>query len=179
MRRAVFALICITSLGVALGQGPGHDVEVEIRLARAAPYPVDDPDVAEFTLKLDLRLANRSQETVYIPKAEAPDGREDRVTLINFEARQADGTWAVLSHASWYGTSTTKYEPCISLPPGGSVDLANLSLGLVLLKTRLVGLTDEPTVRLGLWFLCKQPDGKTPITGATTGEFKLRLPAQP
>jgi hypothetical protein len=166
------------SLGVALGQGSGQGIEVDVRRALATSFPVDDPDVAAISLKLDLRLTNRSQETVYLPKAGAADGPEQRITVVNFEAKPADGAWAVLMHASWYGPAATRYAPCTSLPPGGSADFTDVPDRLVLLKARLAGLGGEPTVRLGLWLFCKQPDGKTSITDATTREFKLRLPAQ-
>ena len=151
-------------------------VRVEVQHALATPYRADDPDVAAFKLKFDVRLTNRSGGPVDIPRSETGHGGTTRVAVLGVQAKRPDGRWTHVVQSSWYDVDTIKYESCTSLPPGGAAEFANLPSGLLLLNTQLAGLGNEPTVRFNLMIFCRQPDGKVLTTTVTTDGFDLRLP---
>ena len=165
-------------LGVALAPG-SQTTSAKIEHPVATPYHIDDPDMASFTLKFDIRLRNRSDKAVNFPKSESPGGRTTRVSIIAGQSKQSDGSWKYLFQSTWVDDGRTKYEPCTSLPPGAVVRIANVKGGLLLLKSQVADLGDEPTLRFDLWIFCRQPDEKVVITSVTSDPFILRLPAHP
>jgi len=172
------------SLAVALASvfpalSSDRSIRAEVQHALANPYRTDDPEVAAYTLKFDLRLTSRSAKLVSLPGPEARDGETTRIVVMGMQSRQPDGRWTYLFQSSWYGTSTTKYESCTSLSPEKTAEIENVESGLTLMKKQLAGLGTEPNVRLNLWFFCRQPNGKVLTTSVTTDAFVLRLPAQP
>jgi hypothetical protein len=176
---ASYLILTVALSGGGAGLNSAQPIRAEILQAQATPYRADDPDVAAFNLKFDVRLANGSGGSVNIPKAATGDGGTTRVAVLGVQAKQRDGIWAQVVQSSWYDTGSIKYEPCTLLPPGGAAEFANLPSGLLLLKSQLAGLGNEPTVRFNLMFLCRQPDGKVVTKTVTTGAFDLRLPALP
>jgi hypothetical protein len=180
MHRTVsYLTLTVVLSGGGAGLNSAQPIRAEILQAQATPYRADDPDVAAFNLKFDVRLANGSGESVNIPRAETGDGGTTRVAVLGVQAKQRDGTWAKVVQSSWYDTGSIKYEPCTLLPPGGAAEFANVPGGLLLLKSQLAGLGNKPTVRFHLMSLCRQPDGKVVTNTVTTGAFDLRLPSLP
>jgi hypothetical protein len=178
-RTAGFLILTVIFSGGGGSLSFAQPIRAEILHAQAIPYPTDDPDVAAFNLKFDVRLGNGSGGQVNIPRAETGDGGTTRVAVLGVQAKQRDGSWAQVVQSSWSDTGTIKYEPCTLLPPGRVAEFANLPSGLLLLKRQLAGLGNEPTVRLNLMIFCRQPDGKVVTKTVTTGGFDLRLPALP
>jgi hypothetical protein len=166
-------------VGLVSARGSDQDIRTEIRHPVATPYHTEDPDVAAFRLKFAIRLTNPSERPVNLPRSGTDGDEMTRAAVIAVESKQSDGAWKYVVQSTWVDDGKIKYEPCTSLPPGGTVEIENLPSGLLLLKKQLADLGGEPTVRFGLWLLCRQPDGKVVITSATTDEFGLRLPAEP
>ena len=159
--------------------GSDQAIRAEVQHALATPYRTDDPEVAAFTLKFDVRLTSRSTTPVVLPILKTNEGETTRVSVLGAQSKQPEGTWTYLLRSSWYDTGTLKYESCISLSSTRTAEIKNVASGFVLLKKQLAGLGSEPTVRLNLWFFCQQPDGTVLIKSATTDAFVLRLPTQP
>lgn len=177
MLRSATVAICL-SLAALPALGSDQKVRAEVQHARATSYRDDDPEVAAFTLKFDVRLTNRSAKSVRVPNSGTGNSNANRMTVLAMEAKQPDGTWAYLFQSTFYDTGAAKYDSCTPLSSSGIANIGNMETRLVLLKKQLAGLGKEPTVRLGLWFFCRQPDGQEPITSATTDAFTLRLPTQ-
>jgi hypothetical protein len=171
-------ILTVALSGGGAGSNSAQPFRAEILRVQATPYRADDPDVAAFNLKFDVRLANGSGGPVGIPKAETGGGGgTTRVAVLGVQAKQRNGIWAQVIQSSWYDAGFIKYEPCRLLPPGGAAEFANLPGGLLFLKSQLAGLGNEPTLRFRLMILCRQPDGKVVTRTVTTGAFDLRLPA--
>lgn len=162
--------------GVGRGSSSDQPIRAEIQHVLAIPDRADDPDVAAFKLEIDVRLTNRSGGPVSLPKSESGDAAATRIAVLGVQTKQRDGRWAHLVQSSWYDAGTLKYESCRTLPPGGVAEFANLPSGLMLLKSQLAGLGNEPTVRIDLLIFCRQPDGKVVTTRALSDGFELRLP---
>ncbi len=180
--RPVFPWVSLlaTALAAVLPTlGSDQIIRAEVQNARATPYSTDDPEVAAYGLKFDLRLTNRSAKLVSLPDSTTQDGETNGITVLSMQSKQPDGTWKYLFQSSLYGTRTTKYEPCTSHSPEKTTEIRNVASRLVLLKKQLTGLADEPIVRLNVMMSCRQSDGKVLSTLVTTDAFSFRLPAQP
>lgn len=180
MQQTIFALsrcLMFAALpGLVMGFSSDQPVRAEVHHVLATPYGVDDPDIAAFTLKVDLRLTNRSERVIYLPISSSTEMKT--LSIIGVQSKQPDGTWAYITQSSWYDTGTTKYQPCGLLSSGRTEEIKGVADGLVVLKKQLQNLGSEPTLRLNLMFYCREPDGQVKFKWATTEAFPLRLPAQ-
>ncbi len=163
---------CVPHLGSA------QPMQTEIQHAVATPYSIEDPDMAGFRLRFDLRLTSGSTKAIDIPKSGLADDGVTRVSVLGVQARGANGTWKYVVRSSWYDFGTIKYESCTPLASGGSTELKDIGSGLALLRKQLAELGDEPTIRFNITLFCRQPDGKVITTETTTDAFRLRLPAR-
>jgi hypothetical protein len=161
--------------GLIPALGSDQTIRAEVQHALATPYSTEDPEVAAFRLKFDLRLTNRSAKLVDLPTSETRDGETTRIAVLGVQSKQPDGTWTYLVRSSWYDTGTMKYETCTSPSSEGTAEIGNVASGLLLLKKQLAGLGGEPTVRLNLMIFCRQLDGKVLTTSVTTDAFGIRL----
>lgn len=178
MRLRILALTALASLP-SPAMRADETFLAEAQHALATPVHSDDPEVATLKLTFDLRLTNRSTKPVNIPKPETGSSDTTRIVVLGLQSRRPDGPWSNVFQASWYGIGAEKYDPCISIPPSGTIQIDSVESGLVLLRKHLASLGGEPTLRLHLLIFCQQPDGKVLSTTVPTEAFSLRLPAQP
>jgi hypothetical protein len=164
--------------GMALGSNTDQRIRAEVGHALATPYPVDDPTVARFKLRFDIRLTNRSGAPAYVPKSQAANASVTRISVVGVQVKQRDGGWAYVVQSSWYDNGTIKYASCTLLPLDGTVEFTGLSGELLLLDAQLAKLGDTPTVRLSLMTFCRQEDGTVRSSSVTTDGFDIRLPLQ-
>jgi len=172
-------LILAALAGAVPGFGSDQPIQAQVEHATATPYDTDDPDLAGFKLKLEVRLTNRSEVPLDLPKTGREIGGTTRVAVLNVEVKRPDGGWAYVVQSSWYDTGSIKYESCGSLPPGGVGEFSDLPSGFVILKRQLAGLGSGATVRFGLMILCREPGGKVVTKAVTTDGVELRLTARP
>jgi len=172
-------VLLLAALGCGLPNAHAADpgVRGEVRTVTITLDPSDDPAVAIYLMKFDLRLENRSTEPVNIPKSAA--GGHETVVLLGLQTERPDGSWMNLIQATWLGDATTKYEACVSVPAAATAEIGGVHSGFVLLEKGRKDLGSEPTVRLNLMLLCQLPDGKVLNTSVTTEAFSIRLPIQP
>lgn len=161
----------------ALGWSADPPILAEIPRALVSPYRTDDQDLSGFKLNLDIRVTNRTERPVDLPKSRREGGRTTRVVVMGVQAKQPDGSWSYIVQSSWYGSATDKFESCAVLKPGGVAEYKNVKSGLLLLKTQVAKLGHEPTMRFDLMTFCRQPDGSVLTKNVRTHEFKLRLNA--
>lgn len=170
--------VFVAMFGGTSSLGSDQVVRADARRALAAPYRVDDPDVAAFRLSFDLLLTNRSDKDIDLPTSDLGNSEATRLTVLGVQSKQPGGAWTYLSQSSWYDTGGIRYLPCRPLPPGETRQIGNAVSGLLVLRNQLAKLGGEPTVRLNLLLFCRQPDGRVSTTSATTEAFGLRLPAE-
>ena len=171
-------LIVIGLSGGVTGLRSDQPIRAEVARAFVRQLQADDPDVAAFNLELDIRLANRSATGVDIPKPKVGDAETTRIVVLGVDSKQENGPWTSLIQSSWYDVGNSKYDMCTRLPEGEAKEFKNVKSGLLLLRTQLRGLGQEPTIRLDLMVICRKQDGKVISERTTTEAFGLRLPAQ-
>jgi hypothetical protein len=171
----IAALLCVLRVPVAAQQ----TVQAEIQNLQATPDTSDDPDVGIYKLRFDVRLTNRSEKPISVPRQMTDDQTTTRIFVLGVQSRRKDGPWTNLVQSSWYGVGTEKYDPCVTIPPSDTAAFGGAASGLVLLKKQLASLGNEPTLRFHLMFFCQQPDGKVLTTVVPTEAFSLPLPVQP
>lgn len=165
----------------AAGSSASSDptVQAEVRLVSADVRRVDDPDVSAFTLRLGIRLTNRSRQPLALPATGKSLSGTTRIEVLGVQSRQPDGGWRRLFQSSLYDVGKTDYAPCALVSAGESVDFVNFTYPLLLPKTRLAELGSEPIVRLDLMFFCRQGDGTVISRAASTRDVRLSLPSGP
>lgn len=173
-------LLMAAAIGVAVpGWSAEQRIRAEVRHPTATAERIGDPDVAMFTLEFDIRLTNLSGKIIQVPDPDAGGNDLTRTGIINVQYRRADGTWAYLIRGvPVVHPVQAQYPPCKSLPPGRTEEMTGLSYphGLMVLKEKLPDVNSPATIRLDLYFCCRQLDGEVPLEGATTDEFVVRLP---
>jgi hypothetical protein len=172
LQRLTFA----AALAVVLpATGSDPTIHAEVKRALATPYSVDDPDVAGFKLKFDTRLADLSTKLLDIPGFAKDDGAVG-VDVLGVQSKQPDETWRSVIQSLFVDAGNIKYEPCKSIRPGETIEITGVPSELLLLKTQLADLGQEPTLRFNLTLFCRQPNGKVLGTNVTLDPFRLRLP---
>jgi hypothetical protein len=146
-------------------------IRAEVQRKAVIPDQSDDPEVAAFAIKFDLRLTNRSTEFIQIPQFNPGAGDKTRVVVLGVETKQANGRWKPIVQSSWYDDGTIKYDSCLALSSGGTADLRNLSSEVLLLKRQLADFGERSVVRLNLMALCRLPDGNIWTQTVTTESF--------
>ena len=183
MQQAAFVIRCLLTAaalpGLVSALSSDPPIRAEVQHPLATPDRANDPDVAAFKLKFDVRLTNRSEKVMDLPAFSADEDDTTRMAVLGVQAKQRDGTWAFISQSSWYDDGKIKYQSCRSLLTGETGEITGVVSGLFMLRKQLVSLGGEPIVRLNLMIFCRQPDGKVRTASVTTDEFGLRLPAQP
>ena len=153
--------------------------QAEVLRARASAYPGDDPEVAGFNLRFDLRLTNKSEKVFHLPNPTIGEAPTTQFVVIGVESKGPDGAWIAVMEGTWYGPNEITHQACGSLLPGRVADIRGMASRVVLPKKSFDDLGREPVLRLKLWLFCREPDGTVPIKLLTTNAFKLRLPVQP
>jgi hypothetical protein len=173
-------LFFVAALGGILSTAVGADqyVRAEVQHVVATPQNSEDPEMAMYKTKFDLRLTNRTGEPMNIPRWEKEESENTRIFVLAVQSKQQNGIWKNVNQSSWYGDDTTKFVLCTSLPPSGTTEIGGVASGLSLLRKQLADLGSEPTIRLNLMFFCKQSDGKVVTSTVKTEPFSLRLPIQ-
>lgn len=172
--------VCLVAAFIAClpAEAIGQATRMEVRRLETAAYDTGDAQVAGFRWKVDLRVTNLSEASVDLPNPESgASGGTVRTALDNAQYRQPNGTWVTLIATTIVWTTDTKFEPCVSLPPGASMELKDVRDGLVLPRNRLAELGDRPTMRLTLWIGCTKPGGKGAGMFVRTEPFIFELPA--
>jgi hypothetical protein len=165
--------------GLIPGFGADAPIHAKVERVVATHHRLDDPEVAGFKVKFGVLLTNQSGEPLDLPKPQARNDRRTRVEVLGLQAKRPDGSWTHLFQSSRYDTGAIQYESCVPLPPGGVSAFADVSSGFVLLKSQVVELGNQPSLRLDLLILCGQPGGRVVSRAVTTEEFELRLAGQP
>ena len=177
MARLTFICGLAFAAAVGISSPAANDQPLTARLQPAAVTPVDmgDSGIAVFEAPFSPRVTNQSSMPILLPRVASGEDTE-RIAVIVKHLKLPDGTWKYLSQASWYGTSTTKYDPCISVPPGSVAEYPAVPYRLFLIPNQLADLGKESTLKYSLWLFCQMPDGKVLTQSVTTEPFVLRLP---
>ena len=121
---------------------------------------------------MSLRLDNVSNDHINIGPSS--------IVVYAIQNRDTNGTWENLIQYSSYFDETTTYARCSALPPGKTVSIPNVDVGLTLLKKQLAQLPEEPVMRFQLQTLCKLADDKiVGMPAFMTEPVRLRLPLPP
>lgn len=158
--------------------GSEQIVRVEIQRATATPYHPEYPDMAGFKLKFDLRLTNRSEKPLNAPEVAARGDQTTRIAVLGVQWRQSDGSWTNLVQSTWVDDGRIQYQPCRSVASGGTVEIDDIASGLLLFKTQVVKLGQDPILRFNVTMFCRQSDGTVVSQNATTDALSIHLPTQ-
>ncbi|MGC4053818.1 MAG: hypothetical protein QM757_32180 [Paludibaculum sp.] len=158
-----------------MASGDDAFVHADVQRITAAAFPTEDPDIASYSLRFDLRVKNLLRKSIFLPVPRV-DEATDRVAALTTELQLPDEKWETLIHSSWYGTSQTKYEACMELQAGKTYVVEDVPSALVLLKSQVPRLGKEPTLRLKFYLLCQQANGQVLSTPVETEGFRVLLP---
>jgi len=177
----VIPIVCqaaiLWGIGTTAAKGQ-QDIRAEVQHALATPYTSSNREQVMYEMQFDVRLTNRSEESINIPKPEI--GRRDatRIVVLGVDFKSSGGSWANVLMSSFMDAGTLKYDPCISLPPGGTAVIGDAPGVLIMTKDRAGDMGSEPILRFYLMSCCRRPDGKVVTKTVPTEPFSLHLPVQ-
>jgi len=175
-RRSITSLATVFSLSLSIAAGADSAPELKAQNVVASLSNQTTSIVTVYDIHFDLKLTNKSDKPIRIPKAVRTSG-VTTVFVSAIERQQTEDNWTFLNQSSFYGTSSTKYADCSLLAPGESAEIQLANYGLPLLKERARELGKEPTLRASVTLFCKATGGVLNTSG-TTVPFQLHLPAE-
>lgn len=147
----------------------------EVRQAASTPYDTGDPEVLGFDIKFNLKITNASGRSINLPDTFAGSDSTVQINVMREEARQRDGRWLLLSESTLVTPQGITYEPCVSLSPGTTKEITDITYKWVGFRKQFAELGDKPTLRLRLIAACQLPNGKVSTIGGDTDAFEVQL----
>jgi len=177
-RVAMIGLVLALALGLSRhADGADSSLHAVVRQSTVGlGTPQGDPAAVTLKLGFDLHITNGSRRPLGLPLGRPGRAESIRVTIVGIDSQGPNATWAHLLQATFIDNGTLSYQPCTVLQPGSEGDVLDVRTGFLLLKKQLVGLGEEPTIRLSVMVTCRQPGGRIAAQEATSDAFRVRLP---
>jgi hypothetical protein len=155
-------------------------IRAELQNPAAVRFNPRSTEPAVFNLTFDVRVTNLSKDPVTIPEPDkGPDGAH-WFELYSVQSQQAAGNWSSVSdNGNHMLKGSTQFVPCRLLSPGETVEIKNVSSGIILYSIQRGRLGAKSVVRLVVALVCRQQDGELHTESMTTDPFVLSMPAQP